>query len=473
MPNASSSNSPRTLLSIPANSSADAEPVLLLGSSLPKTRNGLPCHYYWRQSMQDGDWTNQAKGFTLPVTPQLRSEVEQTFRAMKAGGDEVPVVKDHKETADATLGYVHDVRQVGPWMEELHQYLGDDAAETALRNKLSVGLEPNFKDSRNRQFKVALVHSAVTCRPVIPGQGDALIAASRGGSYDILPMSIALPPIEETAPTPDPEVAGVEMTSGDNPTGATNMADKMLPCSDATLAVLHKHVPGLKTAPDADKLSRVAQHIHTTAMSDAADAGYDMSAVEKAEVIDPAVFTKAKDNRKAWKIAFDDLAVAKQNLSAANEAKAAAVTKATEAEAKVLQLSQAVEEAKKEKPAQVTTPAYDPSTLMLLSRALSTESQSAVSTGGIDPATAEKVSKLLASDGKPSTLCLSQVLGAQDPFGFLLWQALKDNKPRPMGQQTGIQAMSRVDPDTGITSDGQKAASAALMAGANPGTKSA
>lgn len=453
---------PRTLLSIAANGAADAEPLLTLGSALPKTRNSLPCHYYWRPAICDGDWSKEykdtdgsKKSFTVHVTPQQRLDWERKFNLMRESGDEVPIVKDHREgDADATAGYVISVKNDGPWYHELHQYLGDDAKDTALRNKISVGIDPDYKDSRKRWFGSTIVHSAITSRPVVPGQGDAVrIAASRAAeAVEIIQLSLSAPldPNGNVAPASSAEVAGVDTTSADTPTGANTMAT--LPCSDATLKILHKHVPGLKDAPDDDKLARLAQHMHTMSMTNGTDAGYDMAKLSVNDDPLPAdIHDKAIANRKAWKTAADELPTVKHELSTV---KADLQAK----DGKIVELSNTVATA---------TPTYDPMTMSLIDESLQTSFDSVVEKGGADQSTVTKLLSVLIPNGKPSVLCLSRVAGSEKIFGKQIAEILKDNKPRAMGSQTGIQTLSRTDPGTG-SSDTAKAAQDALLAGANP-----
>lgn len=158
----------------------DAKAAVTLGQGLPEKVNGLPCFYYWRQSIRDGEYA--AKGWTLSVNADRRRQWEQMFRQMRGNGVEVPVVTDHTVKAENLKGYVVDVRQSGPWLEELHQYLGEEARDLALRNKVSVGIDPRFKDGHGHLYGEAIAHSALVPDPVVPGQGEAtpLLAASRG-----------------------------------------------------------------------------------------------------------------------------------------------------------------------------------------------------------------------------------------------------------------------------------------------------
>lgn len=203
---------------------AEARPAVTLGQAYPKTRNGLSASYYWRPVIADGDYVHPMKHFRLSVDAKRRKTWEDNFRRMAQHGEEVPVVEDHADDKSrATLGYVVDVRQNGKWYEELHQYLGDESRDVALKNKISVGIDPAFRTGTGVELGDCIVHSATTCRPVVPGQGEAVLAASRGPASDVLALSAA--PLQE---------------------------------SDMDLTALRKAIGAVDTVPDADVISHAA-----------------------------------------------------------------------------------------------------------------------------------------------------------------------------------------------------------------------
>ncbi len=168
----------------------EAKQALTLGQGLPATHNGIACHYFWRPVIADGEYVHPVKGFRLAVDAKRRKGWEDNFRKMQAAGERVPVVKDHADDkSDATLGYVMDVRQNGAWLEELHQYLGDSARDVALRNQISVGIDPNYVTGTGAKLGDCIVHSATTPRPVVGGQGEAVpLAAARENGREVLEL---------------------------------------------------------------------------------------------------------------------------------------------------------------------------------------------------------------------------------------------------------------------------------------------
>jgi hypothetical protein len=157
--------------------SIEAMPAVTLGQGLPPTVNDQPAYYYWRQSIRDGKFLHPIKQWELQVTPERRRRWAAAFEKMLSNNVPVPVIEGHE---GGGLGFVVGVRNTGPWLEELHQYIGDDARERALRQYVSVGINPNAKDGEGRAYGEAIIHSAIVPDPVVSGQGEAIRAASRG-----------------------------------------------------------------------------------------------------------------------------------------------------------------------------------------------------------------------------------------------------------------------------------------------------
>jgi hypothetical protein len=217
------------LITLSANADK-AAPAVITGQGLPPDRNGLKCHYYWRQAIADGEYADEDRGVRVVVTAARRKAWETNFHRMREAGEEPPVTEDHEEKSRGTLGYVVGVRQNGKWLEELHQYLGDEARDIALKNKISVGIHPRYKTGNGVFIGDAIVHSGTTPRPVVPGQGEAVIAASRGPADGTILLSLA-------APTPQE--------------------------SDMDLTALRKAIGAADTVPDADVISQAATKLAT------------------------------------------------------------------------------------------------------------------------------------------------------------------------------------------------------------------
>lgn len=256
-------------LSAPA---ASAQPAVTIGQGLPPERNGIKCFYFWRQAIADGEYTDDDRGIRVAVDSKRRKTWEDNFRRMRDAGEEPPVVMDHADTkSTATLGYVMDVRQNGRWLEELHQYLGDESRDIALRNKISVGIHPKYKTGNGVYLGDCIIHSATTPRPVVPGQGEAVIAASRGPADGTILLSLA-------ASTQEP---------------------------DMDISALRKAVGAADTVPDADVISQAAtklavipalEQAKTTAETAAATARTELSRSSQSEAFDPNIARGSVNN---------------------------------------------------------------------------------------------------------------------------------------------------------------------------------
>ena len=182
----------------------------------PAAVSGLPAFYYWKDALRVGRYAHPSGRYALDVTRQKLDGYARTFAAMRANGVGVPILADHAPTAAATLGWIVDVRRDGDRLLELHQFLGEQARDTGLRNHVSLGIDPDFVDGRGVRYGEAIVHSAVTPVPVVPGQDDfqpaaagepaggrATVALSRVGDADgddagptTVSTSAETPPVE-------------------------------------------------------------------------------------------------------------------------------------------------------------------------------------------------------------------------------------------------------------------------------------
>jgi hypothetical protein len=196
----------------------DAEPAVTLGQGLPATVNDQPAHYFWRRAIRDGRFVHPVKKWELRVTPDRRRRWVDAFERMLSNQVPVPVIEGH---AGNGLGFVVGVRNRGPWLEELHQYIGDDARERALRQYVSVGINPDARDGEGRSYGEAIVHSAIVPDPVVTGQGEAIRAASRGDALGNLYAFAAEEDQAMTANISDEQMEALKKLVGEDVTPET------------------------------------------------------------------------------------------------------------------------------------------------------------------------------------------------------------------------------------------------------------
>lgn len=158
-------------------------PAVTLGQGFPKEVNGLPASYYWRKSLRDGAYKHPTAGWEMSVTPDYRHQLASKFKKTAESGLKFPVLRKHDGMG---VGFLLDVRNSGEWLEELHQYLGEDARVEALRNRVSIGIHPNVPDARGNQWGEGIYHSAIVPDPVVAGQGEAIRVMSSSGQHDTI-----------------------------------------------------------------------------------------------------------------------------------------------------------------------------------------------------------------------------------------------------------------------------------------------
>lgn len=124
------------------------------------------------------------------VTPAVLANIARDFDTMKANGVGSNLGKTHGDEnllihPDDLIAPIEAVKVAGDtlWIAsyvtpEQAKYLENPAM------KVSVGVVPNWQDGRGKTYSMALVHVAVTDRPVVAGQGPflALADTATGGS---------------------------------------------------------------------------------------------------------------------------------------------------------------------------------------------------------------------------------------------------------------------------------------------------
>ena len=213
----------------------------------PAVVNGLPAFYYWKELAHAGTFhnANAKKPFSITFDVSRLSRLADTGNAMIAAGADIPIVCDHQETARANLGYMRGFKSENGKLYGLCQFLGDDSLNTAMKNRVSVGIDENYVDGTGREWGDVVRHVAVTPLPVIPNQEQFVKAASRAAAAGSALLLSA---------------AHEEIETMDKP--------NLLPCSEAQLNSLHQAVPGLVgVAPDGKSdhlikhLSAVGAHV--------------------------------------------------------------------------------------------------------------------------------------------------------------------------------------------------------------------
>jgi len=168
----------------------EMRPAVTLGLGLITEKDGQPVKHYWADAISEGEYIHPVKKFRLAVDRKRMDGWVENFNKMRSAGVDVGVNADHSETARNALGYVVDMKREGGTLKVLHQLIGEDAIRMASRNKVSIGIDPNYVDGKGVRYGDAIIHSALTPVPVVTGQAG-LIAASRGQTDEALIFELA------------------------------------------------------------------------------------------------------------------------------------------------------------------------------------------------------------------------------------------------------------------------------------------
>ena len=188
MPSTCPSASPSSLFLLDA--AGELKPAVTLGQGLPARVSGLPAFYFWKDAIVVGSYVHPAGKFSLEITRDKLDGYARTFGKMKSNGVGVPILMDHAQSAAATLGWIIDVKRRDDRLMELHQFLGESARDIGLRNKVSLGIDPDYVDGKGNRYGEAIVHSAVTPVPVVPDQGGyEAVEMGRSGA-EVITLSL-------------------------------------------------------------------------------------------------------------------------------------------------------------------------------------------------------------------------------------------------------------------------------------------
>lgn len=162
----------------------DYSPALTLGRGWPTEitmkvgteDRSIPVTYLDKDLIEEGQYVHPKTGRAVNASrAQLKDWVDK-FHRMAGEGIEFGIPADHRMKAADNLGYVKDARLVDvngkTRLRLTHALIGEDAAMLAVKNRASLGIDPNYIDAKGRKWGSAIVHSSITPDPVIFGMGS-------------------------------------------------------------------------------------------------------------------------------------------------------------------------------------------------------------------------------------------------------------------------------------------------------------
>lgn len=146
---------------------------------MPPKRNGLPCHYFYKESLLPGTFQdNNKKVWT--ITPKDIADAKSDLDRALLLGHEPPIQNDHKNPTKS-FGFIKGARvNERGGLELLHQFMGDAERDEALRRKTSIMLLPKHEDAKFNRFNWFTDHSAVVFRPQLTDLKDYQPLAASG-----------------------------------------------------------------------------------------------------------------------------------------------------------------------------------------------------------------------------------------------------------------------------------------------------
>lgn len=154
-----------------------------------------PITYLDKDVIEEGQYVHPRTGRVVHATRQQIKDWVSKFNQMSSTGVLEPGVPvDHSVASRDNLGFVKAARAVeftnpnNPNEKRLrlrltHALIGEDAALTALRNRASLGIDPDYVDGKGKRWGSVIVHSAITPEPVVSGMGEfsaSSVTLSRG-----------------------------------------------------------------------------------------------------------------------------------------------------------------------------------------------------------------------------------------------------------------------------------------------------
>jgi hypothetical protein len=373
--------------------STPAKPVEQRGD-LPAEVAGQPATYFWKEMIHAGNYVHPTRGYALDVDQDRLQRWAATGQKMLAAGVPVPINCDHSDRARDVVGYVMQFKLDGDQLLGLCQFIGPDAALTAARNWVSVGINPNFTDGQARPWGEAIVHLALTPVPVVPDQGGFLAAARDSDIGDMLILAADTEPTPPPQPASAPALATAPAEADDGEDSAIAVA-----CTAAQMQLLQQLIPGGADIDGDNCLTRIIQHLQTLADEDEDDDDDD----DEEEDAEPDLSAQ--------------LSAARQRIAELS----ARIPSQPSAELQAALVD-------------VATAKFD----------------AAVARGGLSPATRDRlVAALVQSrDGTANVLALSRAAnpGGDCALALAIADILAENRAIGVGQATGLQALPREVP---------------------------
>jgi hypothetical protein len=188
-------------------SEGDFKPALTLGSTFPhpKERAGSPVSYWWKEMLRPGVRVfDKQLGRVEEIKPERVRNIHANYKRAKAaiGFEPALPIGSHDVKNAKNAGWLVDAEvKADGSLWGLHQFIGDDAAGSALAAsyKSSISTITNYTDEHGNFYDELPDHNALLVNPMLSCVQDFVpaIAASRGHAIETVSLELAAPSKQE------------------------------------------------------------------------------------------------------------------------------------------------------------------------------------------------------------------------------------------------------------------------------------
>lgn len=128
---------------------------------------------FQKDILQVGVFTQEGGFGVLDIDDKRLARFEAANVSFRKNGIPVPIVLNHDQSAENSLGFVEKIFKVGNKLFANLNFVNEDAALIArAAGHVSVGIRKDFKDGVGNSYGEAIAHIGIVNQPIVPGQGD-------------------------------------------------------------------------------------------------------------------------------------------------------------------------------------------------------------------------------------------------------------------------------------------------------------
>lgn len=153
---------------------------------------GQPVQRFRKDVLHVGKLSHPTDGWKEDFTPERLKKLADETNRLIAAGHEPHLPEGHLRYVDPAKNHgFHKRFEVdGDRLMADVEIVGEKGLDMAARNKVSVFIEPEFKDSKGNKYGEVITHVALTPVPVQGGQGEFVAIAAAQDSKDTINVPV-------------------------------------------------------------------------------------------------------------------------------------------------------------------------------------------------------------------------------------------------------------------------------------------